>query len=50
MVRHHMAFKHLALSIARQILEYLAKILAQLAVQCLLAILGNPDRMVFTLP
>ena len=50
MVRHHMAFKHLALSIARQILEYLAKTLAQLAVQCLLAILGNPDRMVFTLP
>jgi hypothetical protein len=45
-----MALKHIALPIVRQILEYLAKILAQLAVQGLLAILGNPDHMVFAFP
>jgi hypothetical protein len=45
-----MALMHLTLSIAGQILEYLAQILSQLAVQCLLAIFGNPDHKVFAFP
>ena len=50
MVRHHMPFYDLALPVARQFLEHLAKILPKLAIQGLFSVFGNPNKMVFAFP
>jgi len=50
MVYCQVSFYHLALSVPRQPPDYLPKVIPKLAEQRLLAVLGDPNDVVFAFP